>query len=107
MQETHHKDSTFLESSIIKYQFTQFCKRNTQAIALVLKALLQGSKYYPKEVLRKALLQENSTQDSINAQSAQRQKQISQKSSKTTHQKTAESKIDSNAPTKAPLNLEG
>lgn len=38
--------SKAIEYDIVKYQFSQFCKHNTQAIALILKALLKGEKVY-------------------------------------------------------------
>ncbi|WP_299547684.1 hypothetical protein [uncultured Helicobacter sp.] len=50
-----------IKHDIIKYQFAQFCKRNTQAIALILKALLQGSKHFsvPKENHKEKLESKN------------------------------------------------
>ena len=53
-----------IKDSIIKYQLKQFCRRNTRVIALLLKALLQGSKHYPKAVLQQDFFQSHSKQDS-------------------------------------------
>ncbi|WDL70433.1 hypothetical protein IP364_03090 [Helicobacter winghamensis] len=49
VQSTQNTQEAEIKHNIIKYQFSKFCKRNTYAIALVLKALLQGSKHYPKD----------------------------------------------------------
>ena len=72
MQEPKNSDSKRnlnafkeIEYDIVKYQFSQFCKRNTQAIALILKALLKGEKAYQSDS-NTTPLQQNKTIESKN-----------------------------------------
>ncbi|TLD84093.1 hypothetical protein LS70_004630 [Helicobacter sp. MIT 11-5569] len=96
MQTTQkHHDSAHIAQDIMKYQLTQFCKRNTQAIAIILKALLQGAKHYPKSTFQE-------TQKDILQDSALFQDEIPNPS-KTTPKDSA--KKDSKK--SSPLNIEG
>lgn len=95
-----HHDSAHIAQDIMKYQLTQFCKRNTQAIALILKALLQGAKHYPKSTFQET--QKDILQDDILQDSALFQDEIPNPS-KTTPKDSA--KKDSKK--SSPLNIEG
>lgn len=41
-QDTKKAEIESIRINVIKHQFMQFCKHNTQAIALLLKALMRG-----------------------------------------------------------------
>lgn len=119
-QENHNStpldplESLKIENDIIKYQFVRFCKQNTQAIALLLKALLQGAKHYPKATLEQAFLQGQSAITESKSNSATTLKASGNKDSTNGIAKTpningnpknVESKATTPKPT--PLNLEG
>ncbi|MBX7490276.1 hypothetical protein [Helicobacter turcicus] len=122
-QENHN--STHLDSpanltfkhDIIKYKFTQFCKQNTHAIALLLKALLQGAKHYPKATLEQAFLQGHcateSKSDSIDttlktSSGKDSMNSIAKTSSDGIKENPINAKSNTTTPKKpAPLNLEG
>lgn len=55
VQSTQNTQEAEIKHNIIKYQFSKFCKRNTYAIALVLKALCKAL-----NIIQKILKQQKS-----------------------------------------------
>lgn len=96
-----------ITETIIKYQFTQFCKHNTKAIALLLKALLQGAKHYPKSQKTQGFLSKEREEGAhSNSSTVQNTSIESNAHSIETSQTQAGNSIAHKSPLKA-LNLEG
>ncbi|MCH5322021.1 MAG: hypothetical protein J1E31_00375 [Helicobacter sp.] len=55
-----------IEKNILEYRLKEFFKKNSQAIALIFKALIKGEKAYPKEEIAQEILRINA-QDTLSA----------------------------------------
>ncbi len=87
-----------IQLNVIKYQLSNFCKRNSKALALIFKALLKGEKITPQDKSKKTF---------------QSTPKLSSKSQKPNPKPTQEStlhlkELDLDIPIpKSPLNIEG
>ncbi len=98
---------TRITDAIIKYQFTQFCKQNTKAIAILLKALLQGAKHYPKSQKIQESISKGREEVSVQSSSTTTQNtRIESNHHSTDSSNKAGNSIAHKSPLKA-LNLEG